>query len=54
MATRNHPASGFHTDLELASDAWRIDHIRAHGEQFDLYPTDVVPSVELGQDRCET
>ena len=33
----------------LASDSWRIDYIRNHGAQYDLYPSNAVLEIAVGQ-----
>lgn len=33
----------------LASDAWRIDHIRSNGAQYNLFPSNSVLDLSLGQ-----
>lgn len=33
----------------IISDAWRVDHIRANGQDFGLFPSDVVLDVAVGQ-----
>ncbi len=52
---------GFDDKLEVdnggnptVSDAWRIDHIRANGAEFGLYPSNAVLDVAIGQILLET
>jgi uncharacterized repeat protein (TIGR02543 family) len=40
-----------HNSNPTVSDAWRVDYIRQHGHQFDLYPADSVADVGVGQMR---
>jgi hypothetical protein len=54
-------SDGFGDKLEVdnggspvISDQWRVDHIRSHGRDFDLYPSNAVLDVALGQILLET
>jgi len=47
---------GFDDKLEVdhggdptVSDRWRVDYIRAHGSEFDLYPSTIVLDVKTGE-----
>ena len=53
---RDTDGDGFDDKLEVdnggsptVSDRWRIDYIRANGSDFDLYPSDVVLDLDMGQ-----